>query len=81
VKLARLATESGLFPVFEAEHGEVTDRHRIRRKVPVEDYLRLQRRFAHLFKPVLQAEVIARLQAAADRNMRRFGLREGGDAS
>ncbi len=81
VKLARLATESGLFPVFEAEHGEVTDRHRIRRKVPVEDYLRLQRRFAHLFKPVLQAEVIARLQAAADRNVRRFGLREEGDAS
>jgi pyruvate ferredoxin oxidoreductase beta subunit len=79
VKLARLATESGLFPVFEAEHGEVTDRHRIRRKVPVEDYLRLQRRFAHLFKPVLQAEVIARLQSAADRNMRRFGLREEGD--
>jgi pyruvate ferredoxin oxidoreductase beta subunit len=74
VKLARLATESGIFPVFEAEHGEVTDRRTIRRKVPVEEYLKRQRRFAHLFKPVLQTEVIARLQAAADRNIRRFGL-------
>ena len=80
VKLARLATESGLFPVFEAERGEVTDRHTIRRPVRVEEYLRLQRRFAHLFKPVLQVEVIARLQAAADRNIRRFGLREQEEA-
>lgn len=74
VKLARLATESGLFPVFEAEHGEVTNRRKIRRKVPVEDYLRPQRRFAHLFKPELRSDVIARLQAIADRNVRRFGL-------
>ncbi len=74
VKLARLATESGLFPVFEAEHGEVTDRRRIRRKVPVEDYLKLQRRFAHLFKPALKSDVIAQLQGLADRNIRRFDL-------
>jgi pyruvate ferredoxin oxidoreductase beta subunit len=79
VKLARLATESGLFPVFEAQHGEVTGRHRIRRRVPVEDYLRLQRRFAHLFKPTLKTEVIAALQANADRNIRRFDLLEEDD--
>ena len=34
--------ETGLFPVFEAEHGEVTDVTPIRRRVPVEDYLRPQ---------------------------------------
>ncbi len=49
ILLARLAKESGLFPVFEAEHGEVTAVSKIRRQVPVEEYLRLQRRFAHLF--------------------------------
>jgi pyruvate ferredoxin oxidoreductase beta subunit len=74
VNLARLATESGLFPVFEAEHGEITDRRKIRRKVPVEDYLKRQRRFAHLFKPELRTDVIAQLQAMADRNIRRFDL-------
>jgi pyruvate ferredoxin oxidoreductase beta subunit len=74
VNLARLATESGLFPVFEAEHGEITGRRTIRRKVPVEEYLKRQRRFAHLFKPALKTEVIAQLQAIADRNIRRFGL-------
>jgi pyruvate ferredoxin oxidoreductase beta subunit len=74
VRLARLATESGLFPVFEAEHGEITGRRPIRHKVPVEEYLQPQRRFAHLFKPKLRSDVIARLQESADRNVRRFGL-------
>ena len=81
IKLARLATESGLFPVFEAEHGEITGRRHIRRQVPVEEYLKPQKRFAHLFRPVLQVEVIAGLQAIADRNVRRFGLQSAGAAS
>ena len=51
VKVARLATESGLFPVFEAEAGEVTSSTPIRHQVPVTDYLRVQARYAHLFKP------------------------------
>ena len=74
VRVARLATESGLFPVFEAEAGQVTSSTPIRRQVPVTDYLRLQARYAHLFKPEENTEVIGRIQAAADRNIRRFGL-------
>jgi len=74
IKLARLAIESGLFPVFEAEHGEITGRRTIRRRVPVEEYLRPQKRFAHLFAPEPKVDVIARLQALADRNIERFGL-------
>ena len=49
IKVARLAVESGLFPLFEAEHGEITGRTTIRRRVPVTEYLQLQKRFAHLF--------------------------------
>src|SRR6476661_8472832 len=49
IKLARLARETGIFPVFEAENGEVTKVTRIRHRVPVEEYLRPQKRFAHLF--------------------------------
>ena len=41
VKVARLAAESGLFPVFEAEDGQVVSSSRIRHQVPVTDYLRL----------------------------------------
>src|SRR5690242_8834796 len=50
IKLARLATETGIFPVFEGERGDITNVTKIRRQAPVEDYLRLQRRYAHLFK-------------------------------
>jgi pyruvate ferredoxin oxidoreductase beta subunit len=76
IKVARLAIESGLFPVFEAEHGEVTGRRTIRRPVPVEEYLKLQKRFAHLFGAKPAVETIAQIQAIAERNIRKFGLLE-----
>jgi pyruvate ferredoxin oxidoreductase beta subunit len=74
VLVARLAKESGLFPVFEAAHGEVTGVTKIRRRRPVEDYLSLQRRYAHLFGENGRPDVVARIQAIADRNIERFGL-------
>jgi pyruvate ferredoxin oxidoreductase beta subunit len=74
IRIARLATQTGLFPVFEAEAGDITAATKIRRQVPVEEYLRPQRRYAHLFKPELRTDVIARIQARADRNIARFGL-------
>lgn len=74
IKLARLAKETGLFPVFEAEYGEVTNVSKIRQKQPVEEYLRPQRRFAHLFGKKPQVELIARFQAMADQNIHKFGL-------
>jgi len=78
IALARLARECGLFPVFEAEHGEVSSVTRIRHRVPVDEYLRAQKRFAHLYGSPGQPEMIARIQAQADRNIRRFGLLEDG---
>ena len=74
IKIARLAVESGLFPLFEAEDGEITGRHPLRRRVPVEEYLRPQRRFAHLFGKEPDVQTIASIQAIADRNVRTFGL-------
>ena len=74
ITIARLAVECGLFPVFEAEHGEIVDVMRISRKVPVEDYLRPQKRYAHLFGDPPRTEVIAELQRIADRNIARYGL-------
>ncbi len=74
IHLARLAKESGLFPVFEAEHGTVTAVSAIRRRVAVEEYLRLQRRFAHLFGASPRPDVVARIQKMADDNIARYGL-------
>jgi len=74
IKLARLAVETGLFPLFEAEFGEITDRTVIRRKQPVEEYLKPQKRFAHLFRPKRDADRISMIQSLADHNIRRFKL-------
>ena len=82
IRIARLAHETGIFPVYEAEHGEVTSSLPIRRPIPVDEYLRLQRRFAHLFDKegaVRDVETVARLQALADRNIERFGLLQEDD--
>jgi pyruvate ferredoxin oxidoreductase beta subunit len=74
IRVARLAVESGLFPLFEARHGEVTGTTPIRRKVPVTDYLKLQKRFAHLFGNPPDLGRIGLIQMSADRNIEKFGL-------
>jgi len=75
IQIARLAVESGLFPLFEAEGGEVVHATPIRRRAKVEEYLRLQTRFAHLFDGSARGGAdLARIQAIADRNVARFGL-------
>ncbi len=74
IHLARLAKETGMFPVYEAEYGEVTGVTKIRRQAPVTEYLRLQRRYAHLFGHPGRPDVVARLQAMADANIARYGL-------
>jgi pyruvate ferredoxin oxidoreductase beta subunit len=80
IKLARLARETGIFPVFEAERGEVTAVTKIRQRVPVEAYLKPQKRFAHLFGSPGHPEMVAHIQANADRNIRRFKLLDEAEA-
>ena len=74
IKLSRLAKETGMFPVFEAEYGELTNSSKIRRVLPVEEYLRPQKRFAHLFGKSPAVATLVRLQALADKNIRRYQL-------
>jgi len=74
IKVARLATQTGLFPVFEATDGEVSAVSKIRERQPVEEYLQLQGRYRHLFSPERREDVLAHIQAIADRNIERYGL-------
>ena len=76
IRLARLAIETGLFPIFEAEGGHITHVRKIRQPKPVTEYLRLQRRFAHLFKGGVPDPRVARIQAIAERHIAEFGLTE-----
>jgi pyruvate ferredoxin oxidoreductase beta subunit len=74
IKIARLAVETGLFPLFEAQDGEVTASTPIRHKVPVTEYLKLQKRYAHLFRNPPDERRIGLIQMMADRNIDEFGL-------
>ena len=47
---------------------------KIRRQVPVAGYLKLQRRFAHLFRNGHEDPRVARLQAICDANIAEYGL-------
>jgi pyruvate ferredoxin oxidoreductase beta subunit len=59
--VAKLAVDTGIWPLKEAIHGEVTHTH-IPALSPVEGYLKLQGRFRHLFEPVRQEEAIKHIQ-------------------
>ncbi|MGB0696603.1 MAG: thiamine pyrophosphate-dependent enzyme [Rhodospirillaceae bacterium] len=74
IKLARLAVETGLFPLYEAMDGRVVSSRSIRRRVQIETYLKPQRRFAHLFKSPKGQEAIQNLQAMCDANIKEFDL-------
>lgn len=74
IRIARLAVETGLFPLFEAEHGDIVASTPIRRQVPVTEYLKLQKRFAHLFGSTPDARRLAQIQAIADHNIAQFNL-------
>ncbi|MFZ0700052.1 MAG: thiamine pyrophosphate-dependent enzyme [Thermoplasmata archaeon] len=70
IHLGRLATDTGIFPLYEVEDG----RYRITRSVghlrPVEEYLRAQGRFAHL-----DANEIAAIQERVTAHWERLQLR------
>lgn len=74
IQLARLAIESGLFPVYEAQYGRITNVRKIRRLVKVDEYLKLQRRFAHLFGKDPDTQTLADIQRIADDNIETFNL-------
>ena len=68
VKLARLAVQTGIFPLYEIEDGErTTISIKVKERKPINDYLRLQGRFRHL-----KEQDTADMQAAVDRKNERL---------
>ncbi|MDI6888752.1 MAG: pyruvate synthase subunit PorB [Methanocellales archaeon] len=73
IEVGRLAVETALFPIYEMENGKITSVKKIKRK-PVEEYLKVQRRFAHLFKKEGGDAEIKKIQETADANAKQLGL-------
>lgn len=65
-EIARLAIETGVWPLKEAVHGQVRHTYIPNRFRPVEEYLEPQRRFRHLFRPTRQKQRIEEIQQRVD---------------
>ena len=74
LEIGRMGSDCGLVPIFEMEDGKITGMRRIKKKIPVTDYLKAQARYRHLFRDDRGQAEIARIQAMADRNIERYGL-------
>ena len=72
--LCRLAKVTCLFPVFEVLDGKLMNVLKVPIKKPVEEYLKLQNRFRHLFKKGVPTEFVAEIQAIADENIARYNI-------
>ena len=66
IEVGRLAVRSGVWPLKEYRDGRVVHTRIPRPRRPVEEYLRTQRRFAHLFEPARDEAALAEIQAAVD---------------
>ena len=66
MKICKLAMETCYWPLFEVDHGKWTLSYEPKKKLPIEDFLREQGRFKHLFKPGNE-DLIEQFQAEVDR--------------
>ena len=71
---SQLAVQSGFYPIVEYVNGELAKVQKITKKVPVENFLKLQKRFKHLFKTPDGQKEIAKIQALAEKNIKDFKL-------
>ena len=66
VNIGKLAVKTGVWPLKEFVDGKVVHTKIPRQRMPVENYLQLQGRFAHLFTPEKNLRLIAEIQARVD---------------
>jgi len=66
VEVGKLAVKTGIWPLKEYVDGRVVHTRIPHERVPVEEYLKLQGRFRHLFEPQRDEALLAEIQARVD---------------
>ncbi|MBW1920901.1 MAG: pyruvate ferredoxin oxidoreductase [Deltaproteobacteria bacterium] len=74
LEIGRLGVQSGLIPIIEMQGGMLTNVLKIKKKIPVEEYLKSQKRFSHLVRDGQHQKEIEKIQALADINIQKYGL-------
>jgi len=71
VEIAKLAVQTGLWPLKEAVDG-IVEHTVVPKFKPVEEYLKIQNRYDHLFDPVKQIDVVNIIQKDIDDYWKRY---------
>lgn len=67
VEIGKLAVKTGIWPLKEYIDGKVVHTKVPDRRLPVEEYLKKQGRFAHLFSPKRNDKLIGEIQESVDK--------------
>ncbi len=71
IEVTRLAVETCYWPLYEVEDGEWKLTYRPKEKLPIEEFLKPQGRFRHLFSEE-NKHIIGQLQTGVDRKWRKL---------
>ena len=72
IEIARLAVETCFWPLYEFEDGRYTINRKPREKKPIEEFLKVQNRFRHIFRHPEKERIIQRIQNEIDRRWERL---------
>ncbi|MEA3398479.1 MAG: thiamine pyrophosphate-dependent enzyme [Patescibacteria group bacterium] len=75
MQIGKLAAQTGLYPILEYTDGKLSSKNNVPKPTPkVEEYLKLQGRFAHLFKNTASKKQLAYIQEIANNNIKKYEL-------
>ena len=77
IEVTRIAADTCFWPLFEIENGTWKLNYKPKNKRPIEDFLKFQGRFDHLFKGAGHPEFVAEIQAEIDREWEDLLIRCG----
>jgi len=76
MKVARLAQQTGLYPVLEYVNGKLTSAMKVPVPTPAtEEFFKIQGRFRHLFNSDAGKQVLSEYQTLANQNIVKFGMK------
>ncbi|MDD4901685.1 MAG: thiamine pyrophosphate-dependent enzyme [Patescibacteria group bacterium] len=74
MQVAKLAVSTGLYPLLEYVDGQLVNVSKIQTPVKVEEYLKIQSRFKHLFSSDAGKKEIEYIQELANQNIKKYKL-------
>jgi len=72
IKIAKLATETGFWPLYEIENGQYQINHVSKKKLGIEEFYKTQGRFKHLFKRKDSDDIMHAIQRDIDARQERL---------